>query len=305
MTTEEKLIKIAENEQKVYEKGCTYGTDKLKTEIDNVYDIIEYNGGTPLTDHRPQAVLDTAQSHWNEFTENGARTNYDSAFRKWKSKYIYPKATIKPTSAEIMFYGNENIVELPDMDFSDVTDNSEDGGCKSTFSQCRNLKKIGTIKIPYAGTRSMFNGSEKLREIKKLIVTEDTYFHFTFDACYALEEIRFEGTIGNPNGVTNGGLSFPYLLSVISRKRDKCIDVFKRLFGNGRGVSVFGEVSFGYVGTCRRIRKSTDGRNVERIRNGQGLEHLIAITNTTSATFCNPKRKDGKNQWHMKQLKMR
>lgn len=216
MSISEQLETVALNQLRVYDAGVAKGTETGYAQgaaegtavLDNVYDIIEYNGGTPLTDHRPQAVLDTAQSHWNEFTENGARTNYDNAFRKWKSKYIYPKATIKPTSAEIMFYGNENIVELPDMDFSGVTDNSEDGGCKSTFSRCRNLKKIGTIKIPYAGTRSMFNGSEKLREIKKLIVTEDTYFHFTFDACYALEEIRFEGTIGNPNGVTNGGLSF-------------------------------------------------------------------------------------------------
>lgn len=203
MTIEEKLEKIAETEIYVHNAGYLQGQARLAAELDAVYDIIEYNGGTPLTDHRPQAVYEQASMYWAEFAN---RTDFTAACRDWKSKYIYPQVEIKPTYAPRMFFQNENIVEIGDIDFSGVTDNSVDtGGCASAMSYCPNLRKVGTLDISHAGVRSMFNTSQNLHTIKRLIVTEDTYFHFTFDLCDSLQTVIFEGTIGNPNGVTNDG----------------------------------------------------------------------------------------------------
>ena len=73
MTSAEKLMKIAENELKVFQEG-------KKSQYDEF---------------------------WDNFQENGNRTVYVSCFGSgWTADTLKPKYTIKPINANMMFFNN-------------------------------------------------------------------------------------------------------------------------------------------------------------------------------------------------------
>lgn len=186
-----------------YDSVYKFGRDEVVAIMDNVLDMEEYGGLRDkgyITDNRPDSMISNAGTWWDEFLST---TDGTKMFANWKSQYIlyakYGHAVVVDT-ATIMF-NNSCIVKAPEVDTSNVTNNDiTNGGCQGMFTNCSLLEHIGVLDIRNASVRSAFNNCPKLTTIDKLIVSENTFFHCTFDSCPSLVEIRFEGIIGNPHG---------------------------------------------------------------------------------------------------------
>jgi hypothetical protein len=169
MNIAEKLIKVAENVPKVYEAGQKSENDRF----------------------------------WDAFQQNGSRTDYASAFRTvtWTIENFKPKYDIRPVgNTNTMFFNsniNADLVELLEtlgieLDFSKVTMLGS-GFQGSKFTR---IGEIDCSSFTPTGTTSVFYNCTALKIIDKIIVNEDITLGSWFNLCSALEEIRFEGTIG-------------------------------------------------------------------------------------------------------------
>ena len=170
MTTAKKLVKIAEDMPKVYEAG-------QKSEYDRFWDV---------------------------FQQNGNRTDYNTAFRSvgWTADNFKPKYDIIPvgnTNSMFVLSGiNADLVEILEkqgivLDFSKVT-------MLGSGFQNSKFTRIGVIdcsSFTATGTTALFSGCTALRVIDKIVINENVSMTSWFNSCSALEEIRFEGIIGN------------------------------------------------------------------------------------------------------------
>lgn len=136
MTTNERLIKIAENEQKVYEAG-------QKSEHDRFWDAYIGKDGDIITS-----------------------VSMFSGYR-WTDDIYKPTHTIKSNAFSGM-YQNTSLADT----------------------------KV-TLDLSYGNGTDVFRNASKLRNIEKIIVDSGNAFSNWFYNCTALEEISFEGVIGN------------------------------------------------------------------------------------------------------------
>jgi hypothetical protein len=170
MTTAEKLVKIAENEQKVYKAGQQSEYDRF----------------------------------WDAYQQNGNRANYQHAFpgEGWTNENFKPKYNIIPAGNASNFFNQTfisgdvvNILARQNviLDFSNTT------RMQSGFYYARYITHLGILNFSKLDTSSvyMFGTCSALHTIDKIIVTEKTVYLYWFEGCYALKEIRFEGVIGN------------------------------------------------------------------------------------------------------------
>lgn len=166
----EKLVKIAENESKVYEAG-------KKAEHDAFSDaLLNY----------------------------GNRDTYNYAFAYWgKFEYIRLKHKIAPTNAGgcyAMFLQNKGIrkIEAEYFDFSQKprgTNSSTTYGY--TFNSCSNLEEIEDIGlIPEYDYNNTFGYCSKLHTIARMGVDANTKYSNTFVGCGELVHLTIVGTIG-------------------------------------------------------------------------------------------------------------
>ena len=167
MTIAEKLTTIAENRQKIYNKGVTDGK---------------------------QAEYD---AFWDAYQLNGNRSSYEAAFagQGWNDKTFNPKYPIVVTgSSWNMFYScnvKDGYEHLKNMDFSKCTLLS------NTFAQCH-MKHLGTIDCRNVKSVSqVFYHARNLQTIDKIIVKVENTFSSLFDNIPTLENVTFEGEIGN------------------------------------------------------------------------------------------------------------
>lgn len=172
MTTAERLSKIAENEQKVYEAG-------KKAEYD---------------------------AFWDTFQQNGTRINYVFAFGAgWKAEIFKPKYSIRPINARYLIYNSvQEYIDIPDfvafcqenniiIDFSNCT-NAEFGLYSLRtkhfgvldFSKCTNLNYL-------FGAVGMSQSTETIDEFISSSTTG--YTKTTFESLASLKNITFRGTI--------------------------------------------------------------------------------------------------------------
>lgn len=167
MTVAEKLTKIAENEQKIYDAG--------KQEYYNKF--------------------------WDALQCKGKRTMYNYAFIQngWTTETLKPKYTVKPTQVNYMFYANTVPLDLTDpiYDFSDCVSYNN----WLTYASVVKVPKIDVSKAT-AGANSLFNQTTKLETIVELALpsTAMTYAYptaNTFNNCIALKNITVTGTIAN------------------------------------------------------------------------------------------------------------
>ena len=112
-------------------------------------------------------------SFWDEYQENGNRKSYFMLFGGygWTDK-IYSSIKYdfgKPTNVQAMFRYASGITDT--------------------------LKPLDCTEAPNLATT--FDGCTNLRQIRLLTVKDSHTYTSTFRECYALEEIRFAGTIGN------------------------------------------------------------------------------------------------------------
>jgi hypothetical protein len=168
MSIAEKLITIAENEQRVYEKGKQ---DQNKQFFDNL------------------------------ITQKNAQY-YTHAFSFWVADMFYPTKDITPkASCQYMFYffGEMDLVERlkecgVKLDFSNVTDNANHDRLYNTFAFSK-ITRIGEINVSNTSLSCTFYDCKNLKTIDKVIVSEITRFNSDWFGCTALENITFEGTI--------------------------------------------------------------------------------------------------------------
>lgn len=165
MTVAEKLTKIAENVPKVYEAGKK----------------AEWN------------------AFWDEFQNYGTRTKYEYGFagNGWNNNSLKPKyKTIKPTTALYMFTtsaANIDLTEVMDLDMSNCTE-ADRIFASSLFTRIGVVNLSRTTNVNY-----IFNNCKELITIDKLIVKDDgtQVFNNPFYNCSKLENIQFEGVVGN------------------------------------------------------------------------------------------------------------
>lgn len=207
MSISEKLTKIAENEQKVYDAG-----------MDEVI---------------------------NAVTQSGARTHFDYGFLRWglTDGILKQLPPLKPTSAKLMFgYTNGSRASLKnaDMDFSECKTLYQ-AFYYSGIEEIGVLDASNVISSNGEGLYQMFyaNGNSAIKWIDKFIVAEETdRFYLTFQLVKNLEHCIFEGCIAK-NGLaldTCTKLDRESLLSVIECLKDYSEDTsgtaYSVKFGN-------------------------------------------------------------------------
>lgn len=155
MTTAEKLQKIAENEQKVYDKG--YSDGAAQGGGGGSYDQGFEDGKQAEYD----ALWDTIQPNKN------GRASYEASFGViWKADIFKPKYDMKVSSAVYMFAYNQI--------GGDLVEYFERLGKKLDFSECNNqnatfqaskFTRLGEIYCTTANWYNCFNGCTELETI--------------------------------------------------------------------------------------------------------------------------------------------
>ena len=173
MSIADKLVTIAENQQKVYDAA-------VKSEYDRFWDRVQ---------------------------QNGAKQNYGMAF----SMSIFPRPAFDPkydmnvTNAQYMFSYWSNYLyseygfELDLRNCGVNIDFSQSTSFQSTFQTNYQLVAVGLFDTRSAKSlANTFYYSTNLHTIEKLIVKDDgsQTFSNTFTNCAELKNITVEGTVG-------------------------------------------------------------------------------------------------------------
>lgn len=213
MSIAEKLQIIAENEKKVYDAGYAKGKSE---------------GGDTDAAYQ-QGIADGRQAEydrfWDTYQQNGQRTNYEHAFKGvgWTDKIFKPKYDIIPNSygASAMFQYSEitNLKQLL-LDAGVRLDTSNCVFLLQTFQDCE-ITHIPEIDARKATNTSYMVGSQcKVVTIDKLLVSETTPLSSTFIQSDYLENIVFEGTIGQSVDLHWSPLTKASIESVIAALSD-------------------------------------------------------------------------------------
>lgn len=228
MKSTEMLIEIAENQEKVYEKGVDKGyegghKDGYKVGLDA--GIVEgYENGqnavyaeiAPLNTELETTLNggDTGyksyyHEFWDTFQNYGNKRNYINTFSNNSGSWEY--ITFKPKydiicegDARQCFYAWENLKESVNIgailkEQGVTIDTSRATNLTGFFGYGSSLiGELPVISCENAGanTVSLFRGT-KVTKIEKVIVTELTDYTSMFIYCSLLEDIAFEGTIAN------------------------------------------------------------------------------------------------------------
>lgn len=224
MSIADKLVTIAENEQRVYEAGIESGK---QTEYDRF---------------------------WDAYQQNGNLVNYENAFggKGWTAETFRPKYDIRPTGAYMMFRSFGGSVDLVEhlrtlgitLDLSNCTN-------FQYFFQWSNITRIGEVDIRQAkgSTTSMFAYATSLRTIDLLKVAETNTTMNIFDSCYELQNITIEGVVAANIGFQNSSkLNDASIDSIIAALKDRNgtstltftvhKDVYARMVANGKDALV-------------------------------------------------------------------
>ena len=204
MSIADKLATVAENEQKVYNAGKKAEYDKF----------------------------------WDACQDYGNRENHTYAFSGYtfNPDNFYPKYDIRPVNASRMFYTWRDGGMQHQIGFNLAERLKE---CKVVFdsSQATSLEyafaysdfgELPAIDMTNATTlSSTFNACRQIKKIEKIIAGENTPFvsSSTFKDCSALQDVVFEGVIGQ-NGLNLqwSPLSHDSLMSIINCLQDKTAD---------------------------------------------------------------------------------
>ena len=197
----EKLVEVANNVPKVFEAGKAQGRGEG---YDSGYDAgleagKELGGYNEGYDAGKKTEHDT---FWDAF-QNVTRRNWNSAFsdKSWNDITFYPKQNIAPVGAAASIFRYADITDLEArlnecgvcLDTSEITSlNCAFGESSLTAMPAIDIRKC-TDSIATVG---MFSGCRSLKSIRKIIVNEAIMFPSSFQNCPMLENIAFEGVIG-------------------------------------------------------------------------------------------------------------
>lgn len=170
MSTADKLTTIAENVPKVYESG----QENIKAQVEPLNAELEKClVGTPA------AGKTWYDKFWDDFQNEGKRTNYWGAFTEgFTDDNFKPKYPIAPTTCTYLFMYTKIMNVDVDLDLRDC--GSITNVCSYTYNSVRSVKKM---ILKEDGSQNVSNA---------------------FDYAYGLEEIRIDGVVGK------SGLNFQH-----------------------------------------------------------------------------------------------
>ena len=184
---------------------------RAKADIDAVYEAGKAQGGDSYYD-----------TFWDNYQNYGNRTDYELAFagKGWTEESFKPKYDITATSdyASQMFWGC-NITDLSGIlkkqNVELITE-----GCKNPLQMFQNSKIEIIPPLDFSsatGSTSYCFASNRIKTIERLKVSENTRFvSQTFSNASALENITFEGVIGNDISFSScSKLTHDSLMSII------------------------------------------------------------------------------------------
>lgn len=206
MSVNEKMTAIADNIRSKTGGTEALTLDEMADGVNEVYDKGRADGWTEFQ---------------NPFTVDGTRGNYYRAFAyaDFTGKTFNP--TIFPKRIGDMFYCYAG-KELPrGIDFSktEYNETTTTHGYLPVqiVAYSPNLETFPDMGIKACrDITSMFRDCPKLRSIEKLRVLEITTYTNTFNACTALEYIKFEGSIGRNISFSSSPLDIDSLKDIIS-----------------------------------------------------------------------------------------
>lgn len=150
------------------------------------------------------SLKDSYDAMWLEILER--KTSFQYAFYQWQMEYMRPPKKIVPTnqsSGNHTFRDNDKlkIIEKDYFDFSQKAEGTaSNNSYYYTFCSCAQLEIIEDIGIgagdPLWALVYTFSVCSKLHTIEKITVAETTTYSGTFNNCWKLANITFEGIIG-------------------------------------------------------------------------------------------------------------
>jgi hypothetical protein len=198
MTIADKILRAKDDYDAVYEAGY----EKGKTEGGDSEEA--YNEGFEAG---KKAEYDT---FWDIIQQGGKRDQYANAFSRWGGEYIRPKYKVVPKhdqGAQQMFSGCPNLkkIEKAYFDMSQKAQGpNNNSGYYYMFASCVKLEEIEDIGLqaaPIVATAanvyaSAFSNCYVLRTIEKIRSDENTQYPSAFASCRGLQNVTFEGVIG-------------------------------------------------------------------------------------------------------------
>lgn len=198
----------------IMDKGVNVPSGTKAEEYAGLIGSIEGGGGDTAAAYNEgyeQGKVDEKNAFENMFTYNWRRNSYRYAFsgQDW-SGYVFSQ-TLRPTNVTAMFSGYNGVTLPEPLDLSGVTTHPAqmfDGA-----DLIESLKDYG-LPAPAQYNRT-FAGMSLCKKIAIVRVNEATTFNTPFQNCGALEDITFEGTIGQ-NGLSFQGSPKLNKASIIS-----------------------------------------------------------------------------------------
>ena len=187
---------------------------------------------------KAEGVAQYTDVFWDTFQQGGNKTEYENAFSRWEQcmrrNIFRPKYSMRPTmSCKSMFTGF-NYFETDPAYIPDLVDYFDQLGIELDFSQVTGtfdwlfhqavVKRIGRLDFsntsePWAATCGQ---NPYLVTVGPLVVNENSKFAQVFANCKALENVTFEGTIGQNTLAFNACplLSDASLANIIEHLKD-------------------------------------------------------------------------------------
>jgi hypothetical protein len=181
VTVAEKLSAIGNNMARVYDTGFEKGFEEGK----------QFGDYAQGFEEGKQAEYD---AFWDAIQNYGKRTDYTNAFTQWSKDYIRPKYKLVPTAIGGMFNNNQKLlaVEKAYFDFSQIT-STVDYFCNA----CGRLLIFEDCGLPALTEYGRcWRHCTNIHTIEVLRSNENTKFTNPFENCRELENIAFEGVIG-------------------------------------------------------------------------------------------------------------
>lgn len=185
---------FADGEKVGYEEGYQDGYTEGKSKgYGEGYDVGHAEGYTRGHEDGWSSGLtageETARkTFWDKFQNNGRRNGYRFAFYDW----YWSDVNYNPVYAIVC-----SAVSTDMMRYAQITDTKVD------------------INFTHVGSSAVFANNSYLKTIRKLIVTENVTFSNWFAQCTALENVTFEGTIGQNIDFSACPLTKSSLLNII------------------------------------------------------------------------------------------
>lgn len=180
----------------------------------------------PANDIYEKGNYDERVRFWDAWTDNGKRYDYGYGCYGWFGEAFYPTRDLGGTNMQRMFYMFKEL---------DLAERCEECGIKIDCTNCSNTSYMfgssevtGVPHLEFTHRNmnkfdGVFNNCQNLKYIEKITLREDgtqTFLATTFNS-KSLEEIRFEGVIGNDITFQSCTLlSKESLLNIISVLKD-------------------------------------------------------------------------------------